>query len=90
MGRARPGSLTSFTTSATYEQGTKVIPLDPEDIKHFVTYAVEGDANAPPGQHPLVLQRATGNCTTLCDRWLRAACLQQDGDENHSQVAVPI
>ena len=32
MGRARPGSLTSFATLATYEQGTKVIPLDPEDI----------------------------------------------------------
>ena len=71
-------------------QDTKVIPLDPKDIKHFFTYAVEGDTNAPPGQHSSVLQCATRDRTTLCDRWLRAACLHQDGDENHSQVAVPI
>ena len=51
---------------------------------------MEGDANAPPGQHPSVLQRVTGNCTTLCDRWLRAACLHQEGDESHSKVDVPI
>ena len=37
-----------------------------------------------------VLQCTTGNCTTLCDRWLRAAYLQQDGREDCSQVAVPI
>ena len=90
MGRARPGSLTPFTTSATYKQGTKVIPLDPEDINHLFTYAVEGDANALPGQHPSVLQRATGNRTILFDRWLRAACLHQEGNEGHSNVAIPI